>query len=311
MLLEVEQLVRSHPSRGWRNRGVPATRVLHGVSLNIPDGGALGLVGESGSGKSTLARTVLALERPQGGTVRLEGADLFTLRPTELRRMRRRMQAVFQDPNGSLDPRMRVGRIVAEPIAALEPEVSRAGRRERVAEALARVGLPSVAMQRHPHEFSGGQRQRIAIARAIVTRPALIVADEPVSALDVSIQAQILELIAQQRQAGIGWLFISHDLAVVRSVCDEVAVLLRGHVVESGQVSAVFATPLHPYTSTLVAAAGGSAPAPREAVSEAPPSAGCPHAGVCPREQAECRHVMPALREVGDRRVACHAATTG
>ena len=311
MLLEVERLTRSYPGGGILRGATRAIPVLHAVSLHIPDRGALGLVGESGSGKSTLARTVLALEKPQSGTVRLEGVDLFTRRPSELRRMRRRMQAVFQDPNGSLDPRMRVGRIVAEPIAALEPETGRAESRARVAEALEKVGLPAGAMQRYPHDFSGGQRQRIAIARAIVARPALIVADEPVSALDVSVQAQILELIAQLREAGIGWLFISHDLAVVRIVCDSVAVLLRGHLVESGPAAAVFAAPLHPYTRTLVEASGGLAFGSAGASSVEAPAGGCPLAGACPREQAQCRHAMPALRQVADRAVACHAVTIG
>ena len=309
-LLEIDRLVRSYPAGPMFRRDAQATTILHGVSLTIPSGGALGLVGESGSGKSTLARTVLALERPQGGTVRLEGVELFRLPPRALRRIRRRMQAVFQDPNGSLDPRMRVGRIVAEPIAALEPEVGRAERRARVAEALEQVGLPTDGMDRHPHEFSGGQRQRIAIARAIVTGPALIVADEPVSALDVSVQAQILELIGRLRGAGIGWLFISHDLAVVRSVCDDVAVLLRGHIVESGPVEAVFAAPLHPYTSMLVAAAAGGEVAANDVEPDGPRAgAGCPHAGACQLEQSLCRIVMPELRALGDRRVACHAVT--
>jgi peptide/nickel transport system ATP-binding protein len=300
-LLEVTGLVRAY-------HGAP---ILRGVSLGIPVGGALGLVGESGSGKSTLARTVLALERPQAGTVRVLGTDLFALTRDELRRMRRTVQAVFQDPNGSLDPRMRVGRIVAEPIAALEPRESRARRDTRVAAALESVGLPAAAMRRYPHEFSGGQRQRIAIARALVTNPALVVADEPVSALDVSVQAQILELVAGLRARGIGWLFISHDLAVVRAVCDEAAVLLRGHVVERGPAADLLSDPWHPYTRTLVAAARGEvsedppSAAPEEVPEEVPASA-CPHRGACVLARPACA-TMPPPRAIGARVVACHA----
>jgi len=236
-LLQVTGLVRDYTlPRPHPFAAAPQTRVLHGIDLSIPKGGSLGIVGESGSGKSTLARTVLALERPQAGTVRLQGEDLFALSRPKLRAARRQMQAVFQDPYGSLDPRHTVSRIVAEPIAALEPGTSAAERRERVGAMLEAVGLPAAAGAKYPHEFSGGQRQRVAIARALVTHPALIVADEPVSALDVSVQAQVLNLMLDLRERlGLAWLFISHDLGVVRVVTERVAVLQHGRIVEEGR----------------------------------------------------------------------------
>ena len=255
-LLQVSGLVRDyamprpHPFAATRYQ-----RVLHGIDLTVPAGGGVGIVGESGSGKSTLARTVLALERPQAGTVKLRGLDLFALTRRELRAARRHVQAVFQDPYGSLDPRHTVQRIVSEPIAALEPRTTRADRRDRVATMLQAVGLPAAAAGKYPHEFSGGQRQRIAIARALITHPALIVADEPVSALDVSVQAQVLNLMLDLRERlGLAWLFISHDLGVVRVVTEHVAVLQHGRIVEYGPTAEVFSAPRHPYTRALVAA---------------------------------------------------------
>ena len=225
---------------------------LRGVSFSVQAGHSFGIVGESGSGKSTLARCVMALERPAGGQVLLEGRDLHRLPAAELRQARRHFQMVFQDPYGSLDPRQTVARIVAEPLDALEP-VGRLERQERCAEALASVGLRRSDLDKYPHEFSGGQRQRIAIARAIITRPRLVVADEPVSALDVSVQAQVLNLMMDlQERHGITYLFISHDLAVVQHLCSEVAVMQRGEVVERGRPDQLFTRPGHPYTRTLV-----------------------------------------------------------
>ncbi len=231
----------------------PAPRVhaLRGVSFTLQAGRSLGIVGESGSGKSTLARLVMALERPTAGHVRFDGQDLHALPREALRRARRDFQMVFQDPQGSLDPRQRIERIVAEPLAA--QGASRAECRERAAEALAEVGLRPGDLALYPHEFSGGQRQRIAIARALITRPRLIVADEPVSALDVSVQAQVLNLMQDlQQRHGITYLFISHDLAVVRHLCDEVAVLREGLIVEHGPTSFLFRDPQHPYTRALL-----------------------------------------------------------
>jgi peptide/nickel transport system ATP-binding protein len=229
-------------------------RALEDVSLRIEAGRSLGVVGESGSGKSTLARLVMALERPTAGTVTLLGQDLHALAPAALRRARRDFQMVFQDPYGSLDPRQTVGRIVAEPLSVMD-EVGADERRARVAQSLEAVGLRAGDMAKYPHEFSGGQRQRIAIARALVTRPQLIVADEPVSALDVSVQAQVLNLMRDlQRDFGVTYLFISHDLAVVEYLCDEVVVMQHGRIVERGDTASVFHAPQAAYTRTLLEA---------------------------------------------------------
>ncbi|MFT3777815.1 MAG: ATP-binding cassette domain-containing protein [Ottowia sp.] len=227
---------------------------LKGVSLQVTAGRSMGIVGESGSGKSTLARLAMALERPTRGQVLFEGRDLNALNTRELRAARRGFQMVFQDPYGSLDPRRRVWRTVAEPAAALEG-APRAEQRERAAAMLQAVGLGADALDKYPHEFSGGQRQRVAIARALITRPKLIVADEAVSALDVSVQAQVLNLMADLRdEHGVTFLFISHDLAVVSHLCADVAVMKGGLIVEQGPVRQVLREPRHDYTRTLLAA---------------------------------------------------------
>jgi ABC-type glutathione transport system ATPase component len=227
---------------------------LAGVSLTVRAGRSLGIVGESGSGKSTLARLVMALETPTAGTVRLLGRDLHRLSPVELRTARRDIQMVFQDPYGSLDPRQTVERIVAEPLDA-QGTTPRAQRRTLAGEVLASVGLRTTDLDKFPHEFSGGQRQRIAIARALITRPKLIVADEPVSALDVSVQAQVLNLMQDlQQQFGVTYLLISHDLAVVNHLCDDVAVINKGVIVEQGPPERLFHAAEHPYTRALLAA---------------------------------------------------------
>jgi len=233
----------------------PTVRALSDVSFTLHAGRSLGVVGESGSGKSTLARLVMALERPDAGTIRFDGQDLDALDAAALRRARSGFQMVFQDPYGSLDPRRTVVQTVAEPLALLHG-AGRAEQRERATEVMAAVGLRASDLDKYPHEFSGGQRQRIAIARALITRPQLIVADEPVSALDVSVQAQVLNLMQDlQDRYGVTYLFISHDLAVVDLVCDEVLVLQHGVVVERGATRDVFARPQHEYTRTLLAAA--------------------------------------------------------
>nr|WP_297356192.1 ATP-binding cassette domain-containing protein [uncultured Caldimonas sp.] len=234
----------------WRK---PQTVIaLDGVSFEVEPGRSLGVVGESGSGKSTLARLVMALEVPTAGSVWLQGQRLHSLSTRQMRQARREMQMVFQDPYGSLDPRQRVGRIVAEPLSIL-PGTDRAAQRARVDEVLEAVGLRAGDADKYPHEFSGGQRQRIAIARALVTRPKLIIADEPVSALDVSVQAQVLNLMRDLQQAyGVTYLFISHDLAVVEYLCDEVLVMQHGRVVERGAAQQVFRAPQHPYTRALL-----------------------------------------------------------
>ena len=252
-LLEVDQLTKDYRlPRDSLLRPAPVVHALRGVSFTLHAGRSLGIVGESGSGKSTLARLVMALEAPTAGRVTLLGRDLHALPAAALRTARRDFQMVFQDPYGSLDPRQRIGPIVAEPL----PDLPATERRARIAEALDAVGLRAADIDKYPHEFSGGQRQRIAIARALITRPKLIVADEPVSALDVSVQAQVLNLLADLRaQYGITYLFISHDLAVVDHVCDEVAVMHAGCIVEQGSPERLFREPAHPYTQALVAAA--------------------------------------------------------
>jgi len=298
----------------------PQLRAVDGVSLSVARGRSFGVVGESGSGKSTLARLVMALERPDSGSVRFDGNDLFALSPEALRKQRRGFQMVFQDPYGSLDPRQPVRRIVAEPLDVAEPGLGTAERTERVREMLDAVGLPANAIERYPHEFSGGQRQRIAIARALITHPALIVADEAVSALDVSVQAQVLNLLLELEETrGVTYLFIGHTLAVVEHVTAEVAVMYRGRFVETGGAREVFERPAHPYTQALVAAipdplAPGRRPhlALRDGEARAPNSgawAGCAFAARCPRAEARCRTETPALRDVGaGRRAACHFA---
>lgn len=252
-LLVVEDLVRDYvlPRHGLLGP-TPRVRALDGVSLRLEAAESFGIVGQSGSGKSTLARTVLGLEAPTSGRVCFRGQDLFALAPRALRALRRDMQMVFQDPYGSLDPRHSVGRIVAEPLALLGT-VPGEERRARMAEALSSVGLQPGDARKYPHEFSGGQRQRIALARALITRPALIVADEPVSSLDVSVQAQVLNLMLDlQERYGLAYLFISHDLSVVRHVTDRVAVLHAGRVVEQGPTEKVLTSPSHAYTQALL-----------------------------------------------------------
>jgi peptide/nickel transport system ATP-binding protein len=254
-LLQVDHLVREYALPRETLWGTPAkVRALDGVSFAIEAGRSLGIVGESGSGKSTLARLVMALDQPTSGSVRLLGRDLHALPREALRQARRDIQMVFQDPYGSLDPRQTIARIVAEPLAA-QADTSRDEQRQRTGDAVQSVGLRASDLQKYPHEFSGGQRQRIAIARALITRPRLIVADEPVSALDVSVQAQVLNLMQDlQVQLGITFMLISHDLAVVHHLCDEVAVLWQGRIVEQGPPERLFRAAEHPYTRALLEA---------------------------------------------------------
>ena len=258
----------------------PVLQALDEVSFTLHAGRSLGVVGESGSGKSTLARLVMALERPAAGRVLFDGQDLQTLAPAALKRARAGFQMVFQDPYGSLDPRRTVGQTVSEPLA-LTGVTDRAERDRRLAEVLDAVGLRASDAAKVPHEFSGGQRQRIAIARALVTRPRLIVADEPVSALDVSVQAQVLNLMQDlQDQYGLTYLFISHDLAVVDLVCDEVIVLQHGRVVEQGAAAQVLRQPAHPYTQRLLQSLPGQGlaahPAAEAECAPTPPETGAP-----------------------------------
>ena len=255
-LLQVLQLSRSYPMPRrslWQRP--PELQALRNVSFSLAAGRSLGIVGESGSGKSTLARLVMALDRPSSGQVLLDGQDLHALAPAALRSARRDFQMVFQDPHGSLDPRLTVARSVAEPLTALG-RLHGDEQRQRVLQTLEAVGLGRADLDKYPHQFSGGQRQRIAIARALVTRPRLIVADEPVSALDVSVQAQVLNLLQElQHQHGLSYLLISHDLAVVHQLCHEVAVMQQGRIVELASAEKFFQAPEHPYSRQLLQAA--------------------------------------------------------
>ena len=256
-ILSVRELVRAYPQpRANLFRRNPPVVAVNRVSFDIRPGQSVGLVGESGCGKSTLARALLGLEAPDGGAISVLGQDPHSARGATREAVHRAVQVVFQDPYGSFNPRHRIGRVVAEPLYLLRGEIDAREARERVAAALIEVGLTEADMTKYPHEFSGGQRQRIAIARALVTKPKLIIADEPVSALDVSIRAQILDLFADLRaRHGLAYLFISHDLSVVRAITDDVMVMNGGQIVERGRTARVFDHPRHPYTRLLVAAA--------------------------------------------------------
>ncbi len=295
-------------------------RVLDGVSLGLAAGETLGLVGESGAGKSTLARAILRLV-PARGAIRWRGEELLGLPAPELRRRRRELQMIFQDALASLDPRMTVGDILAEPLRVFEPAIGAAARRLRIGAMLDRVGLPAAAMGRYPHEFSGGQCQRIGIARAMMLTPALVIADEPVSALDVSIQGQIVNLLLDfQVETGSALLFISHNLAVVRHICRRVLVLYAGRIIESAPTEALFAGAVHPYTRALIAAvpdpdrAGNAAPAALAVPAEEPEPAGavqaaggCAFRGRCPFAETRCAAETPSLQPIGaQHEVACH-----
>jgi ABC-type glutathione transport system ATPase component len=263
-LLQVHNLVREYAMPRERLfESAHKVHALNGVSFTIEGGRSMGIVGESGSGKSTLARLVMALDKPTSGTVELLGRDLHALPRKELRHARRDIQMVFQDPYGSLDPRQTIERIVTEPLVA-QGDTSRVEQHRRAADALTSVGLRANDLGKYPHEFSGGQRQRIAIARALITRPRLIVADEPVSALDVSVQAQVLNLMQDlQREFGITYMLISHDLAVVHHLCDDVVVLWEGRIVEQGPPERLFQAAEHPYTRALLEAVPKAEPTKR------------------------------------------------
>jgi peptide/nickel transport system ATP-binding protein len=255
-LVQVSNLVKVYGGRGGLlSRRAPEIRAVDGVSLDIPRGETVGLVGESGSGKSTTGRILLQLEPPTSGRIRFEGRDVTGLSKRDLKPYRRKMQVIFQDPYSALNPRMKVGEFVAEPLVVHGVGSGGSEQRDRVAGLFRQVGLSPDFMARYPHEFSGGQRQRINIARAIALRPDFIVADEPITALDVSIQAQIVNLFKDlQEELGITYLFIAHDLSMVRFLCHRVAVMLRGRIVELASTAALFGDPQHPYTRALLSA---------------------------------------------------------
>ena len=310
VLLEVRDLVKHFNVGGGMFGGRAGTvRAVDGISFALRRGETLGLVGESGCGKTTTGRCILQLERQTSGQVIFEGRELGALTDAELRPMRRRMQVIFQDPYASLNPRMTVGQILAEPLAVHGVVQDRGARRARVRDLLTRVGLLPQHADRYPHQMSGGQRQRVGIARALVVEPSLIVCDEPVSALDVSIQAQIINLLEDlQAEMGLTYLFIAHDLAVVRHISDRVAVMYLGKIVEIADRQELYDNPLHPYTKALLAAVPIPDPA-LEAqrtrsvlVGEVPsplnPPSGCVFHPRCPIAIDRCRGEIPPLREV-------------
>jgi oligopeptide/dipeptide ABC transporter ATP-binding protein len=320
-LVEVEDLKVHFPIRaGIFKTEVGTVKAVDGISFDVRRGETLGLVGESGCGKSTTGRAMIRLREPTEGKVRFDGIDLGGLKSNELRRMRRRMQIIFQDPYGSLDPRMTVGSIISEPIDT-HNLAKGAARKERVADLLRIVGLDPKYVTRYPHEFSGGQRQRIGVARALAVEPEFIVCDEPISALDVSIQAQVLNLLTDLRsQLGLTYLFIAHDLSVVKHISDRVAVMYLGKIVEIGPPDVMYAAPGHPYTRALLSAVPvpdpemerkrkrviltGDVPSPVN------PPEGCRFHTRCPfRQPTRCDEERPALRELRPGHlVACHWA---
>ncbi len=317
VLFEARDLCKHYRVRQGLFRPQAVVRALDGVSFVVRAGRTLAVVGESGCGKSTLARQITLLETPSAGRLLLDGADLSNISKAALATLRPKLQMVFQNPYASLNPRKRVATILAEPLA-INGRLSASERAEKIRDAMARVGLRPEHAARYPHMFSGGQRQRIAIARALMSEPALVVADEPVAALDVSIQAQVLNLLMDlQRDSGVAYVFISHNLAVVEHIADEVIVMYLGRIVEQGGLREVFAAPLHPYTRALLAATprlNRTERVPRERIQGEPPSPlapppGCAYAARCAHAQARCREAPP-LREVGTHRVACHFAET-
>lgn len=319
MLLTVDALqVIYRVRRGWP---VPKTHLLKavdGVSFDVGEGEALGIVGESGCGKSTVARAILRLVEPCKGRVVFNGTDITLLPTRQLRWLRPKLQMIFQDPAASLSPRMRIGDALAEAIGVHKIAESESVD-ELVRNALSEVGLPPEAANRFPHEFSGGQKQRIGIARALVLSPSLIIADEPVSALDVSVQAQILNLMARLKaERGIAFVFISHDLGVVRHFCDRTAVMYLGQIIESGDTRKIFDSPAHPYTRLLRSVSPVPDPdrpsGPQVLEGEPPspldPPKGCRFHPRCPFVSERCRSEMPVLRPVMSRLVSCHHAET-
>lgn len=307
-ILVVEGLKKYYPVRGGILGGkIGEVRAVDGVSFTVREGETLGLVGESGCGKSTLGRALNRLEKPTEGTVLFEGKDLARASGKELFRLRRDIQMIFQDPYSSLNPRMTIGEIVREPLLIHRADLDPRAQVEKVRELLEVVGLPGDTLERYPHEFSGGQRQRVGLARALTLEPKLVIADEPVSALDVSVQSQVLNLMVRlQRERNLTYVFISHDLSVVEYISDTIAIMYLGRIVEVGTVETIFERAAHPYTRALIEAI--PVPDPRqshevkllegEAPSALSPPPGCPFHPRCPFAIAECSEAVPALESV-------------
>jgi oligopeptide transport system ATP-binding protein len=319
-LLKLDRIEKHFPTKtGWFGEKAHV-RAVDDVSLEVGEGETLGLVGESGCGKSTLGRTILRLLEPTRGTVTFDGTDVTRLGSGDLRRFRRHMQMIFQDPYASLNPRMTVGATLSEPLEIHGIGKSRKERSDRVGELLGKVGLRADAATRYPHEFSGGQRQRIGIARALAVEPRFIVADEPISALDVSIQAQIVNLLMDlQRGEKLTYLFISHDLKIVQHIADRVAVMYLGKIVELADAARIYQEPLHPYTKALLSAVPVPDPERRrqrivlegDVPSPMAPPPGCPFHPRCPvaDKPPDCKATLPVLREVRPGHyAACHVA---
>jgi dipeptide transport system ATP-binding protein len=312
-LVVAKDLTRIYPVKRGYFSAPQELRAVNGVSFSIEAGKTLAVVGESGCGKSTLARLVTMIEKPNSGSLSIEDTDAINPPPGEKSGLRRTVQLVFQNPYGSLNPRKKIGTILEEPLV-INTKLSKAERRQQALEKMAQVGLSAEQARRYPHMFSGGQRQRIAIARALMLQPKLVVADEPVSALDVSVQAQVLNLLIDlQKQYGLAYLFISHDLAVVRFIAHDVLVMYLGLAVEQGDKETIFEKPLHPYTQALLASTLAFGDKARPTVKGEVPSPlnvpkGCVFNPRCPYATELCRAERPPLREVGGRQVACHYA---
>jgi len=308
-LLEVRELRKFFPvKRGLLSRVVGHVKAVHDISFSIEKGETLGLVGESGCGKTTAGRTLLRLIEPTSGSIAFRGTELTRLRQAQLRPYRREMQIIFQDPYGSLNPRMTVEQIVGEGLVIHRPDMTNADRRAKVLDLLSRVGLQPASSDRYPHEFSGGQRQRIGIARALAVDPAFIVCDEAVSALDVSVQAQIINLLMDlQAERQLSYLFIAHDLAVVEHISQKVAVMYLGHIVEYAETKDLYSRPRHPYTRALLSAIPRRSPdehKERKILGGEPPSPinpppGCPFAPRCPIVRPDCADKLPELLPAG------------
>ncbi|MFQ5785409.1 MAG: peptide ABC transporter ATP-binding protein [Alphaproteobacteria bacterium] len=318
LLLEAKELARHYAMRRGIFGGKATLKALDGVTFSVAAGETLAVVGESGCGKSTLARQVMLIEPPTSGQLMIEGRNAAGADKAEIRELRRKVQIVFQDPFGSLNPRKKVSAILDEPLV-INTSLGRAERTERAHEIMAKVGLRAEHYDRYPHMFSGGQRQRIAIARALMIRPAIVVADEPVSALDVSIQAQVLNLLMDlQEEMNLAYLFISHDLSVVRHLAGTVMVMYLGRAVEHGAARAIFSAPRHPYTQALLASTPHVDPTQRkqrvpvtgELPSPLDPPPGCAFNTRCPYVTEECTLRRPELREIDGRLVSCHHAET-